>query len=69
MQLFVNFPCYAIVCEFHHVVQWFMNFIILCNCGHELLLGCCWDVVGIIIEVLLGCCWDVVGIIVEVLLG
>ena len=31
----------AIVCEFHHVVQLFVNFIMLCNIGHEVLLRYC----------------------------
>ena len=35
-------PCCAIVCEFHHFVQLFVNFTMLCNTSVVgLLLRCC----------------------------
>ena len=39
-------PCCAINCKFHHVAQLFLNFTMLCNCGHEVLLGAVWALLG-----------------------
>ena len=47
-------PCSATIYEFHHVVQLFVNFTILCYCGHEVLLRSCFCVVGMLYG-LLGC--------------
>jgi hypothetical protein len=35
----------------------------------RMLLGCCWDVAGMLLGVggmLLGCCWDVAGMLLDV---
>ena len=65
-------PCCGIFWEFHQIVKLFVNFIILRNCLRistcyviEVLLKCCWGVVGI----LLGYCCGVVEVMLRWCLG